>query len=282
MNWQARIASLQARESVIGAFARQPAGFRAFIPARLQQIKKEGLTSERVRLHGKNAKDLTLCERLLARLSVSDASAELPRLETDRQLYYPSRRGAREAANLTAAYNFAFSSLNERPISTELLLEIHSLLLKGTPRGKYAGRLRKKQNWVGGRRGPHSAVHVPPPPQELKEGMRDLEQFLSPDNPLPATIQAILASGQIELLHPFSDANGRLGRLLFLLVLASKGISIAPRLPLEACLRRHRGRYLFECTALQRASDWNPWISFMLQMLKECLGSLGDRGLRQS
>ena len=277
MNWQAYFASLQTKRSAIGTFVRQAAGFRAFIPAKLEPIKKAGLASEQLRLYPKNQRELAFCEQLLVHLSTSDVVAKIPFPKIASGIQYPStHHTVAQTANLAVAYDFAFSSLRERPISTNLLLEIHSLLLKGTPRAKYAGALRKHQNWIGGHRGPHSAAHVPPPFHDLEAGMRDLEEFLSPDCPLPASIQATLAFGQFELLHPFFNANGRLGRLLFLLVLATRGMSIAPRLPMESVLRHHRDRYLFECTYLQWRADWNPWIAFILQMLSSCIRSVTD------
>jgi Fic family protein len=184
-----------------------------------------------------------------------------------------------QAAGLAAAYKFAFSSLSAEPLSTDLMARAHRHLLKGSRGSERAGQVRTTQNWVGDSIGPHAACYVPPPPEHVFAAMSDLNEFLRCDNPLPPCVHAITAFGQFEMIHPFSDGNGRLGRLLLLLVLASRGLEAAGRsLPIEAHLRKRRGPYLAEMIYLQSAWDWDRWTAFMLAMLTDCAREIVAEG----
>jgi Fic family protein len=259
------------QRSMIGKFVLRPEGYKVFVPFRLQKIEVEGLKSNRLGLRPKTEYLLRLCEAVLrqqsernAVLSVADQSS----------LEYPSRSAAQDTKGLVAAYEFAFANLGDGPVTNKLLIATHRVLVTGTRHARSAGRIRRRQNWVGGRRGPHGAYGVPPPPYALRRALRSFEFFLSQDNPLPPLVQATLAFGQCELLHPFSNGNGRLGRLLFLLMLQSRGLSVARTLPLEAMLRRQRRQYLGQCRLLQYADNWSSWLNFIVQTLLDGLPSI--------
>jgi Fic family protein len=113
------------------------------------------------------------------------------------------------------------------PISLDILLDFHRHLLAGTRLAAQAGRLRDKQNWIGGSDyNPCSAAFVPPPPELVPDLMADLCSFCN-DESLPAVPQAAIAHAQFETIHPFPDGNGRTGRGLIHLVLRRRGL--APR-----------------------------------------------------
>ncbi|MGD0246330.1 MAG: GNAT family N-acetyltransferase [Streptosporangiaceae bacterium] len=117
------------------------------------------------------------------------------------------------------------------PITLDVLLGFHRRLLADTRLAAQAGRLRDKQNWIGGSDySPCSAAFVPPPPELVPDLMADLCSFCN-DESLPAVAQAAIAHAQFETIHPFPDGNGRTGRGLIHLVLRRRGL--APRvLPL--------------------------------------------------
>ena len=111
------------------------------------------------------------------------------------------------------------------PISVATLLTFHQRLLGNTRQAQLAGRLREKQNWIGGSDyNPCAATFVPPPPELVPELMEDLCAFCTGET-LPAVAQAAIAHAQFETIHPFADGNGRTGRALIQLVLRRRGLA---------------------------------------------------------
>ena len=74
------------------------------------------------------------------------------------------------------------------------------------------------QNWIGGP-SPCQAAYVPPPPDHLARLMGDLIRVTNSSKLDPVTLAAVVHA-QFEAIHPYGDANGRLGRVLLGWVLA--------------------------------------------------------------
>lgn len=67
---------------------------------------------------------------------------------------------------------------------------------------------------------PSNALFVPPPPGDvLHKAIADLEKFIHDDSNIPPLIKAALLHVQFETIHPFTEGNGRTGRLLITLFL---------------------------------------------------------------
>ncbi len=147
-------------------------------------------------------------------------------------------------ANVTAVGDALQRIDSGGAITTELLCELHAVLLAGTVEGFEPGRLRSVQNWIGGSAfEPSGAVFVPPPPDLVAELVDDLCVFAGRSD-MPATLQAAVAHAQFETIHPFADGNGRIGRILALLVLRRRGLIPVLVPPLSLALLAARGRYV--------------------------------------
>jgi len=159
---------------------------------------------------------------------------------------------------------------NGFPLSNRLLREMHALLLaRGRGAEKQPGEFRTTQNWIGGTR-PGNAVFVPPPPERLQDGMSSLELFLhDEDLPFSALVRAALAHVQFETLHPFLDGNGRMGRLLIVLILHTHGILRQPLLYLSLYLKKHRTEYYRLLDRCRFEGDWEAWLAFFLAGVQE-------------
>jgi Fic family protein len=135
------------------------------------------------------------------------------------------------------------------PISVSTLLNFHQRLLGNTRQAQLAGRLREKQNWIGGSDyNPCSAVFVPPPPELVPRLMEDLTAFCTSET-LPAVAQAAIAHAQFETIHPFADGNGRTGRALVQLVLRRRGLATRVLPPVSLVLATWAGDYVDGLTA---------------------------------
>jgi Fic family protein len=133
---------------------------------------------------------------------------------------------AQEVLGNIAAMNAAIGEIAPGDqVTLDALLNFHRRLMVGSRDKERAGRLRQKQNWIGGSEyNPSSAKFVPPPPEFVPELMSDLCAFCNADD-LPAVAQAALAHAQFETIHPFFDGNGRTGRGFIHLVLRRRGLA---------------------------------------------------------
>jgi Fic family protein len=104
---------------------------------------------------------------------------------------------------------------------------------------------------------------VPPPPgDQLRAGVEDLLGWIASPPNLPTVILAALAHYQFESLHPYSDGNGRLGRLLVIVQLLRGAVIREPLLVVSPWFERRRDRYQDELLCLSTNGDWDRWVSF--------------------
>ncbi len=176
-----------------------------------------------------------------------------------------------EVSNYVAAMNHGLKRLKEGfPLSNRLIKEVHGVLLaKGRGSDKNPGEFRRNQNWIGGTR-PGNALYVPPPPDQVAETMSSFEKFLH-DMPerTPILIKAALSHVQFETIHPFSDGNGRIGRLLITLLLCNEGILRQPLLYLSLYFKQHRSQYFDLLMKVRQEGDWEEWLRFFVDGVRE-------------
>ncbi len=176
-----------------------------------------------------------------------------------------------EVSNYVAAMDHGLKRIREGfPISLRLIREIHNLVLRyGRGSDKQPGEFRRSQNWVGGTR-PGNASFVPPPPERLMEALDALEKFINADTPeIPLLIKAGLIHVQFETIHPFSDGNGRVGRLLITLLLCNAGVIKEPLLYLSLYLKSHRQDYYDFLQRVRTHGDWERWLLFFLEGVEQ-------------
>ncbi|MYC29731.1 MAG: Fic family protein [Chloroflexi bacterium] len=176
-----------------------------------------------------------------------------------------------ETINYVNALNAGLDRLEELPICNRLFREIHGILMQGV-RGqeKSPGYFRETQNWIG----PpgctlDNATYVPPPPHEMTVAMGELEDFLNAQSPMPILIKCGLAHGQFEMIHPFLDGNGRLGRLLITFLLCEKRVLARPLLYLSSYFRQHQAEYYDRLLAISNDGDWEGWLKYFLKGIGE-------------
>ncbi|WP_353617934.1 Fic family protein [Synechococcus sp. CCY 0621] len=166
------------------------------------------------------------------------------------------------------------------PLSSRLLREIHEVLLaRGRGADRMPGQFRRSQNWIGGTR-PGNARFVPPPPGLVEGCMAELERFIHADDDLHVLVKAALAHVQFETIHPFLDGNGRLGRLLIVLMLVDGGILRQPLLYLSLFFKQHRSRYYELLDEVRQQGDWEAWIAFFLEGVESTAAAAVDSAHR--
>jgi Fic family protein len=181
-----------------------------------------------------------------------------------------------EVQNYIRAITFAIDSLERLPLSNRLLRDTHAILLDGM-RGetKRPGEFRISQNWIGVSL--KNAVFVPPHHDHVPELMSDLEKFLhNAEAMVPPLIKIAIAHYQFETIHPFLDGNGRLGRLMISLYLASEKLLVKPALYLSDYFERNKTAYVDHMMAVRQGNHLRDWLVFFLHGVEETArGSAG-------
>lgn len=174
-----------------------------------------------------------------------------------------------EVQNYIHAINFAIESLEKLPLSNRLLRETHAVLMDGV-RGehKMPGEFRQSQNWIGVSL--RDAVFVPPHHERVSDLMSDLETFLHDESiHVHPLLKIAIAHYQFETIHPFLDGNGRLGRLMISLYLASESLLIKPALYLSDYFERNKTAYVDHLMAVREGNHLRNWLVFFLHGVEE-------------
>jgi Fic family protein len=172
------------------------------------------------------------------------------------------RRVSSEAAEILAnidAMQFAIEEAASIEPSLQTFTDIHLELMKRAPNSAIAGKVRERQNWIGGNDyTPCGAAFVPPPHEEVGPLLADLAGFVR-DDALPPLVQAALAHAQFETIHPFEDGNGRTGRALIHVILRRRGLAPSFVPPISVVFARTKDAYIRGLTMF-REGDVAGWI----------------------
>jgi Fic family protein len=165
------------------------------------------------------------------------------------------------AANL-AAVSEAVEEAHAGPLTVESLCAWHRTLMTGSPTpAQHVGVLRTEQGWIGGT-SPLDAHLVTPPPDEVPALVDDVIAYVNRDDVDPVS-QAAIAHAQFEIIHPFADGNGRVGRVLVAWILVRR-LSLVTPPPVSARIAADVGGY-GSGLVLFRMGDHNAWIRWFAE-----------------
>ncbi|WP_425806441.1 Fic family protein [Desulfitobacterium sp. Sab5] len=189
-----------------------------------------------------------------------------------------------EVLNYHKALQYGTSSIkNGYPISTRMIKEIHSTLMeqaRGT--SSSAGEFRKIQNFIGPNNRIEDAVYIPIGANEIDSYMENLEFFINStphssftkfnktdgfvfDEESDPIIKAAIVHAQFESIHPFLDGNGRLGRILIVLIAIKEEVIDVPVFFVSEELEKERSRYYDLLNGVRGDNpDWYSWIKFFV------------------
>ncbi len=177
----------------------------------------------------------------------------------------PANDDIAEILNYRRALTYAKERLQEKPISLGVIKEIHKILMQDV-RGRFQspGNFRNDQNWIG-KPGTtiESARFIPPSVKEMNKSLDEWEKYIYHLEKDPI-IQLAIIHGQFEIIHPFRDGNGRIGRILIPLFLYQKGIIYTPSFFMSEYLESHRNEYYDSLKSISDLNDWSQWLHFFL------------------
>ena len=170
---------------------------------------------------------------------------------------------AKEVANYVVALKRGFDQLHatQGVISNNTLIELFQVLKRTDERFRATPGTALRNDRTG------AVVYVPP--QDLaaiQTQMTALERFVNDDalSPLDPLVKMAVIHHQFESIHPFSDGNGRIGRILNVLYLTRVGLLEIPVLYLSRYVTAHKADYYRLLQAVRDDGDWEPWLLYML------------------
>ena len=168
-----------------------------------------------------------------------------------------------DVLNYMKAMDHAVSMIRDQglPIVFRVITETHAVLLSGA-RGKTKdpGMFRKVPVFVG--------ELIPPPAHYIPDMISDLEKFINEDISNLPLIKVGLMHIQFETIHPFLDGNGRIGRLLIVLLMLEYGLLKEPILYPSFFFKKFRSEYYARLDGVRINADYEGWIKYFLRGIK--------------
>jgi len=182
----------------------------------------------------------------------------------------PDDANLREVLNYVRMAEHAFAWHAEgRPLALNLLTELHGLLVRGTSAAtEQAGQIRDIQVVIGGHRGGRvqDARFVPHPPgHDLNRQVREWltwQDESSKHGMIDPVVAAAMAHYHFEVMHPFNDGNGRIGRLAIVLHFLYANVLTEPTLTVSPWFEARRADYYDALMAVSTQGNWDRWIRF--------------------
>lgn len=170
----------------------------------------------------------------------------------------------KEALRYRTALHRGFEAIGKRPLSTATAEDICSVI-KDRP---MAVRTTPGTALASDRTG--QIIYTPPSSEAIiRAKLSNWERFLHESTGIHPLVRMAVGHYQFEAIHPFSDGNGRTGRILNLLYLVSEELLDQPILYLSKYILAHRADYYRLLLNVTKTGDWQPWILYMLKAVQE-------------
>jgi Fic family protein len=168
------------------------------------------------------------------------------------------REPDKEVLRYREAVIWAFEQAKRIPISTRLVLGIHKKLLPQT-KNSYRSTQNAISNMITG-----EVFYTPPPANELSRLMGNWETFLHTEDGIDPLLKCAIAHYQFEAIHPFSDGNGRTGRILMVLYLIEQKLLSLPILYISGYINKTRSDYYRLLRKISSNQEWDEFIIYLL------------------
>jgi Fic family protein len=241
-----------------------------------RRVLKYAIAANRALAELKGAGDLIPNQSVLVRvigLQEAKLSSEIENIVTTNDELY--RAFSEETARTTDAntkevlsYNNALwhgynRLIDGQPLATRLFVEIARVIkqsdldIRSTPGTQI-------QNSTTG-----EVIYTPPVGEMIvRDKLANLENFLHAEDDLDPLVKMAVLHYQFEAIHPFTDGNGRTGRILNILYLIHVGLLDIPVLYLSRYIIAHKGDYYAGLRQVTENGAWEDWILFLLQAVE--------------
>jgi len=170
----------------------------------------------------------------------------------------------KEALRYRTALYQGFKQLNDRPLCTNTAVDICSQIKD------VQMDVRKVPGTVIANQATKEVIYTPPVGEQvIRDLLANWERFLHADDDLDPLVKMAVAHYQFEAIHPFTDGNGRTGRVLNMLYLIHEGLLTLPTLYLSRFILENKTDYYRLLTSVTRDQNWQEWLLYMLKAVAE-------------
>ncbi|MBN1617733.1 Fic family protein [Candidatus Dojkabacteria bacterium] len=222
----------------------------------------QGIPNPRVLLSPLTTKEAVLSSKIEGTQATLE---EVLKYEANHSASQEKTEDIKEVLNYRQALMYAIDCLDKRPLSERLIKEVHKILLKDVRSNTgILGEFRDGQVFIG-KDGTtiEAASFVPPKATDIPKYFKEFEKYLHYDEKDPL-IQLAIIHAQFEIIHPFWDGNGRVGRILMPLFLFYKKVLTTPMFYLSEHFELNRTEYYAKLKGISKKNDWDSWIIYFL------------------
>ncbi|MEW6488534.1 MAG: Fic family protein [Thermodesulfobacteriota bacterium] len=179
---------------------------------------------------------------------------------------------AKEVLRYQDALWAGYEAIRKRPLlTTNLFVE-----LARTITGTMGGIRRVPGTKIANSRG--EVIYTPPEGEaRIRELLGNLEKFIHAEDGLDPLVKLAVMHYQFEAIHPFTDGNGRTGRILNILYLVQQELLEQPILYLSHYIIQNKAGYYTKLRAVTEAGAWEDWVLYMLEAVEATARTTRDK-----
>jgi cell filamentation protein, protein adenylyltransferase len=258
---------------------RQPFNDLPLLPPRCEletkPILKKCVAANRALAELKGAGDLIPNQAMLINaipLQEAKLSSEIENIVTTQDALFQaaldesrvSDPATKEVLRYRTALRRGFKAVQSEPFRLRLLEELCGVLRNQKV------KFRADEGVYIGNPTARTITYTPPRGADvMRTKLKNLEEFLLGQDDLDPLVRMAVAHYQFEAIHPFTDGNGRTGRILNILFLIHAGLLRIPVLYLSRHLIQNKAEYYRLLRGVTEGGDWEPWVSFILTGVEE-------------
>lgn len=239
-------------------------------------ILKECLTASRALAELKGAGGLIPNQSILINaipLQEAQASSEIENILTTEDALFRAAVDdgkttdpqTKEVLRYRKALRHGFETIKERSFTISILREVCSILRNESVDFRQSGQ----DVFIGNPRTRKIRYAPPHGGPLIQEKLANLESYLADTKGPDPLIRMAVGHYQFEAIHPFTDGNGRTGRILNILFLIEQGLLELPVLYLSHYLIQHKNDYYRLLLDVSAQQAWEPWVVYMLKGIEE-------------
>ena len=180
------------------------------------------------------------------------------------QYNFHAEPATKEALRYRTALHRGFYSLKNRPLCTQTAVDVCSTLKNVHMDVRHRTGTKLVNDVIG------DIIYTPPEGEQiLRDLLANWERFLHNQDDVDPLIKMAVGHYQFEAIHPFSDGNGRTGRIINILYIIDQGLLQLPILYMSRYIIAHKDDYYRLLLEVTRDRNWEEWVLFMLAAVEE-------------